>query len=207
MRTSSPVSTIPGSTRRGSLGRRPGGRHRRGRLSPGDAWSPAASASSRRCRVRSRCSNTICVRYGLACRCASRARRRAFRCWRWRSRTAPARERISAEIAAALRDDRADAIVLGCAGMADLAASLAAEHGVPVVEGVVAAVKLAETLVSLGLRTSKSRRVGGALAETLCRDIWRPSTVSAASCRPDRLLQADAGPDQAATAVKTSDDA
>jgi allantoin racemase len=70
----------------------------------------------------------------------------------------PARARIGAEIAAALRDDRAEAIVLGCAGMADLAASLAAEHGVPVIDGVAAAVKLAEALAALGLRTA---RVGG----------------------------------------------
>ncbi len=66
------------------------------------------------------------------------------------------RAAISAAITAALRDDRAEAIVLGCAGMADLAAALAAEHGVPVVEGVAAAVKLAESLVMLGLATSKA---------------------------------------------------
>ena len=40
-------------------------------------------------------------------------------------------------------------------GMADLAASLAAEHGLPVIDGVAAAVKLAEALVGLGLATSK----------------------------------------------------
>jgi allantoin racemase len=39
--------------------------------------------------------------------------------------------------------------------MADLAASLAREHGLPVVDGVAAAVKLAETLIGLGLATSK----------------------------------------------------
>ena len=50
----------------------------------------------------------------------------------------------------------ADAIVLGCAGMADLAADLAGRHGVPVVDGVAAAVKLAEGLVSLRLVTSQS---------------------------------------------------
>jgi allantoin racemase len=68
----------------------------------------------------------------------------------------PARARIGAEIATALRDDRAEAIVLGCAGMADLAASLSAEHGVPVIDGVAAAVKLAEALAALGLRTSRA---------------------------------------------------
>jgi len=67
-----------------------------------------------------------------------------------------ARSRISAEIARAKTEDRAEAIVLGCAGMADLAAALAAEHGLPVVDGVAAAVKLAEGLHALGLKTSKS---------------------------------------------------
>ena len=66
-----------------------------------------------------------------------------------------ARARIDAEIARALQEDRAEAIVLGCAGMAKLARDLAAKHGCPVIDGVGAAVKLAEMLVSLGLKTSK----------------------------------------------------
>ena len=44
-------------------------------------------------------------------------------CSRSRTATADACARIDAEIAAAMRDDRAEAIVLGCAGMADFAAS------------------------------------------------------------------------------------
>ncbi len=63
--------------------------------------------------------------------------------------------RISAEITAAIQNDRAEAIVLGWAGMADLAAELAAAHGLPVIEGVAAAVTLAEGLVRLGLKTSR----------------------------------------------------
>ena len=63
---------------------------------------------------------------------------------------------ISAEIATALSDDGVDAIVLGCAGMADLAHQLSLEHGVPVIDGVAAAVKLAEMLHSLGLETSQA---------------------------------------------------
>jgi len=66
-----------------------------------------------------------------------------------------ARDRIDAEIARAIADDGAEAIVLGCAGMADLAAALSRAHGVPVIDGVGAAVTLAEGLVRLGLRTSK----------------------------------------------------
>lgn len=63
---------------------------------------------------------------------------------------------ISGEIRRAISEDRAEAIVLGCAGMADLAARLSEEHGVPVLDGVSCAVKLAESLVQLGLRTSKA---------------------------------------------------
>jgi allantoin racemase len=62
---------------------------------------------------------------------------------------------IAAECRRALDEDRVGAIVLGCAGMADLAAELSAELGVPAIDGVGAAVKLAEALVGLGLVTSK----------------------------------------------------
>ncbi|MCM2474108.1 aspartate/glutamate racemase family protein [Rhizobium sp. CG5] len=66
-----------------------------------------------------------------------------------------ARDRLRNEITAALRDDRAEAIVLGCAGMADLTLELSREFGVPVIDGVAAAVKQAEALVALGLSTAK----------------------------------------------------
>lgn len=67
-----------------------------------------------------------------------------------------AEAKISAEIACAKAEDRAEAIVLGCAGMADLAARLSAAHGIPVIDGVAAAVRLAEAVVGLGLKTSKA---------------------------------------------------
>lgn len=66
--------------------------------------------------------------------------------------------RMAEEIAAALREDRAEAIVLGCAGMAAFAASLSKQSGVPVLDGVGCAVKLIEGLQALGLTTS---RIGG----------------------------------------------
>ena len=50
----------------------------------------------------------------------------------------------------AVKEDGVGAVVLGCAGMADLAADLAAEHGVPVIDGVAAAVGLARMLNGLG---------------------------------------------------------
>lgn len=65
-----------------------------------------------------------------------------------------ARGRISAEIARAVKNG-AEAVVLGCAGMADLAHALAEEHDVPVIDGVASAVALAEALIGTGLATSK----------------------------------------------------
>lgn len=94
-------------------------------------------------------------KYGLASRCA-RVRASEVPVLELETPGSTARARISAEIGEALKSDRAEAIVLGCAGMADLARSLSREHGVPVVDGAAAAVKLCEGLVSLGLKTSKA---------------------------------------------------
>lgn len=65
-----------------------------------------------------------------------------------------ARAKIEEQIGQALQNG-ADSILLGCAGMTTLAAELSAAFGVPVIDGVVAAVKQAEALVALGLSTSK----------------------------------------------------
>ena len=54
--------------------------------------------------------------------------------------------------------DGAEVIVLGCAGMTDLRADLSERLGVPVIDSVEAAVRIAESLVALGLSTSK---IGG----------------------------------------------
>jgi allantoin racemase len=94
------------------------------------------------------------VRYGLAARCA-RVRASDVPVLALEQRDADARRRIDAEIEAARREDRAEAVVLGCAGMADLAAELSARHALPVVDGVGAAVLLVEALARLGLATSK----------------------------------------------------
>lgn len=94
------------------------------------------------------------VRYGLASRCV-RVRAAEVPVLALEEPGSDARERIAREIEAALREDRAEAIVLGCAGMADLAAHYSARFAVPVIDGVAAAVKLAEALGALGLRTPK----------------------------------------------------
>lgn len=66
-----------------------------------------------------------------------------------------ARRRIVDECRRALEEDGSDVIVLGCAGMTDLCEQIAEAIGAPVVDGVTAAVQLVESLVALGLRTSK----------------------------------------------------
>ncbi len=54
----------------------------------------------------------------------------------------------------ALETDGSDAIVLGCAGMSEWSDKLTAELGVPVVDGVRAAVLTVQSLVTMQLRTS-----------------------------------------------------
>jgi allantoin racemase len=66
-----------------------------------------------------------------------------------------ARRIITAECQRALSEDGSGAIVLGCGGMADLAAEIQHEIGAPVIDGVSAAVKWVEALVGMGLGTSK----------------------------------------------------
>src|SRR5438552_9823096 len=62
---------------------------------------------------------------------------------------------IVAEARKAVEEDHAEVICLGCAGMAGLEEAITSELHVPVIDGVGAAVRLAEALVGLGLSTSK----------------------------------------------------
>lgn len=94
------------------------------------------------------------ARYGLISRCA-RVRACEVPVLALEEPGGAAVQRVSAEIERAKDEDRAEAIVLGCAGMADLAHTLSARHGLPVLDGVACAVKLMEALVGLGLKTSK----------------------------------------------------
>mgnify|MGYP001220191128 CR=1 FL=1 len=55
----------------------------------------------------------------------------------------------------AVEQDGADVICLGCAGMAGLDKKVTAVLHVPVVDGVVSALKLLEGVAAAGLRTSK----------------------------------------------------
>lgn len=96
-------------------------------------------------------------RYGLIARCA-RVRSSEVAVLELEHPGSDACNRISAEIGRAVAEDRAEAIVLGCAGMTDLADTLAKEHGLPVLDGVSCAIGLAEAMVKLRILTS---RVGG----------------------------------------------
>jgi allantoin racemase len=66
-----------------------------------------------------------------------------------------ARRVITEECHRALAEDQSGAIVLGCAGMADLCEEIQQAVGAPAIDGVAAAVKLVELLVGLRLGTSK----------------------------------------------------
>lgn len=97
------------------------------------------------------------VRYGLAARCAN-VRATEIPVLELEENDPSVLATISEEIRRAISEDRAEAIVLGCAGMADLMVALSAEHGVPVIDGVACAVTFAEALAATGLKTSK---IGG----------------------------------------------
>lgn len=96
-------------------------------------------------------------RYGLIARCA-RVRASEVAVLELEHPGSDACNRISAEIGRAVVEDHAEAVVLGCAGMADLAESLSRAHGLPVLDGVTCAVGLAESMVKLRIFTS---RLGG----------------------------------------------
>lgn len=95
------------------------------------------------------------ARYGLSRRCVG-IRAANVPVLELERDAATAETLISAEIAKAVAEDNADAIVLGCAGMADLNTRLSRRFGLPVIDGVACAVAMAEALVAAGLSTSKA---------------------------------------------------
>jgi len=60
--------------------------------------------------------------------------------------------------AAAIKEDKAEVLVLGCAGMTGLDKPLQEALNVPVLDGIVCAMMIAEGLARYGLGTSKARR-------------------------------------------------
>jgi len=93
---------------------------------------------------------------GLDARCAS-VRSSGMSVLELEERPEDAVKAIVAEAKLAVTEDGAEVICLGCGGMAGLDEQVEASTGVPVVDGVAAAVTIAESLVRLGLRTSKVR--------------------------------------------------
>ena len=63
--------------------------------------------------------------------------------------------KVRAEVLRAAAEDNCEAVILGCAGMADLASALSTECKMPVLDGVVCALKMCEALVGAKLGTSK----------------------------------------------------
>ena len=92
--------------------------------------------------------------YGLAHRCR-RVRSAAIPVLALEEPGSGAREKVRDEILRAVKEDNCEAVVLGCAGMADLTEWLTEETGVPVIDGVTVATRMIEALVGCGLKTSK----------------------------------------------------
>ncbi len=67
-------------------------------------------------------------------------------------------EKITQAARAAIYEDGAEVIVLGCAGMSGLDKRMQVQLGVPVLDGVVCALIIASGLVKYGVSTSKARR-------------------------------------------------
>ncbi len=111
------------------------------------------------------------VKYGLAARCSG-VRASDIPVLDLEKNDPEALATIAAVIARCRDEDGAEAIVLGCAGMTDLASDLQAQQGLPVIDGVGCAVKLVEGMVSLGIKTStaggyappRHKRYSGALS-------------------------------------------
>ena len=96
-------------------------------------------------------------RYGLSARC-QRVRATEIPVLALEEHNESSLKRIREEISTVIQEDGAEAIVLGCAGMADLMESLSAEFKLPIIDGITAAVTFVEALVIAGLKTSK---IGG----------------------------------------------
>lgn len=129
-------------------------------LGIGEAAYHAASMVSTKFSVITTLSRSVpglennLMRYGLAQKCAA-VRATDIPVLKLEDGDPATLAKIQTEIGKAIDEDKAEAIVLGCAGMADLMAQLSAEFGLPVIDGVAAGVTFAEALVNNGLKTSK----------------------------------------------------
>ena len=97
----------------------------------------------------------LALRYGMERKCRS-VRAADIPVLDLEENNVAARKKIAEEAKIAVDKDRCEAIILGCAGMADLPLSLSEEMGMPVIDGVTAGVKFIEAMVGAGFKTSKS---------------------------------------------------
>ena len=97
------------------------------------------------------------ARYGLAARCSG-VRASDIPVLEVEASNGKAFERINAEVEQAIKTDKAEAIVLGCAGMAELGATLHDLHNIPVLDGISCAIKQVEAMIYLNLKNSN---IGG----------------------------------------------
>jgi allantoin racemase len=105
-------------------------------------------------RIRPMLEDTV-RRYGLSDRCAS-VRGTDLAVLEIEKDPEAATREIVDESRKAVTEDKAEAICLGCAGMGPLEEDVrAALEGIPVIDGVAAAVKTLESLVDLGLSSSR----------------------------------------------------
>lgn len=104
-------------------------------------------------RVRDMVEKTV-VKTGLTERCAS-VRTTKLSVLETEQDRATTLDVLTEASQLAIRVDGAEAICLGCAGMSGLEQELENRLGVPVIDAVAAAVKMAESLVCLGKPTSK----------------------------------------------------
>ena len=66
---------------------------------------------------------------------------------------------LSDQVKLIVRDDRAEVIILACAGLCGYDGDLSKLSGVPVIDPVVAGVKMAESFVQMGVSHSKVRKI------------------------------------------------
>ncbi|MBX2853662.1 MAG: aspartate/glutamate racemase family protein [Rhodobacteraceae bacterium] len=117
----------------------------------GEAGYHAAALSGRRFSVVTTLSVSVPIleeniaTCGFAERCA-KVRASEVPVLEFETNKEAATQRLSDEIARAVAEDGCDSVVLGCAGMADLAANLTDRFNLPVIDGVAAAVGFAEML-------------------------------------------------------------
>jgi allantoin racemase len=94
------------------------------------------------------------IRYGLSARCV-KVRATEIPVLKLEENDPTTLDKLRTSIQTAIDEDHCDAIVLGCAGMADLMQQLSSEFGLPIIDGISCAVAFAESLVTIGIKTSK----------------------------------------------------